>query len=88
LDADHLKNATTAEAAGLLEGLAPSGTSLAGLDPYAPMPRGEVAQAPYNLMKKMKESTPPDEAQSFTLTYTASSGGSVTGGDPAEHIRT
>lgn len=59
LDTEHRQNAAIAEAAGLLEGLAPSGTLLSELDPYAPMPRGEVAQVLYNLLENIGGVTPP-----------------------------
>ncbi len=46
LSGDHLVAAARAEAAGLLAGL-----PLAGLDPWSPMPRGELAQLLWNCLR-------------------------------------
>ncbi|MHB8868661.1 MAG: CapA family protein [Thermoleophilia bacterium] len=46
LSGDHLVAAARAEAAGLLDGL-----PLAGLDPWSPMPRGELAQLLWNCLR-------------------------------------
>jgi competence protein ComEC len=52
-DATHAANAAKAEANGLLDGL-----PLASLDPYGPMPRGEVAQVLHNLLGLLADGGP------------------------------
>ena len=57
--AQHAANAATAEANGLLAGLAPTGTALSSLNPLGFMPRGEVAQVLHNLLELLGDAIAP-----------------------------
>ncbi len=69
---DHEDNARVAEANGLLAGLgrdaAHPGGDLSGLDPWSPMPRGEVAQILATMLDLVEQgSTPPPPVDMVTL---------------------